>query len=269
MKTIVAFCSSWIPKISFLLTLTILWAGCGGKPPQKPVISPEGEVSVEAGKTLIVKANSQDAVEYKWTLTGEGSIPPSVTAGTILYTAPTQGDTQAILTVIASNKDGNSPDESLVIKVLPLPTPTPQSPTGNVVILPLNEISLGSENATCSSLSGSETGKIDQQGNMTLAGLEAGKQYILTLNGKPSTPFNLMLCENAQCYGNEGYWDFLTVTADTNGKINQPLVVSLPPKMSVTVADTFDVKFFVKDKAANYCVVLGVDSLVFGIGNAP
>ncbi len=92
-------------------------------PPEAPMTEPGGEITVEPGKKVAVRASAAGANQYQWTLQGDGRI--SDTQGdAILYTAPEQGDTIAILTVTAHNDGGASPPTSLVINVLPIAAAT-------------------------------------------------------------------------------------------------------------------------------------------------
>ena len=106
-------------------------------PPPAPVTEPPPpEITVPAGKTISVRARAPGADGYRWKLQGVGSISET-TGDTILYTAPGPDqvdpeDAMALLTVIAYNKEGESPQTSLVINVsLPLVCP-PADPGGTV-----------------------------------------------------------------------------------------------------------------------------------------
>ena len=93
-------------------------------PPPAPVINlPGQEVTVEPGKTIYVRASADGADKYEWTLMGEGEISAS-TGPAILYTAPEEGDTVAILTVTAYNARGSSPETALTINVPPIAAAT-------------------------------------------------------------------------------------------------------------------------------------------------
>jgi hypothetical protein len=88
--------------------------------PEAPVIDQPGEIAVLAGKKIPVHANAVGAKGYRWELQGDGEI--STTEGdTILYIAPEEaepGSTMALLTVVAYNDQGESPQTSLVINVI-------------------------------------------------------------------------------------------------------------------------------------------------------
>jgi hypothetical protein len=89
-------------------------------PPAAPVINlPGPEITVEAGKTISVRASAEGADKYEWTLMGKGEISAS-TGPAVLYTAPKEGDVVAILTVTAYNAQGASPQTSLTINVPPI-----------------------------------------------------------------------------------------------------------------------------------------------------
>ena len=85
-------------------------------PPEAPVIEPADEVTVEAGKKIAIRASAAGADRYEWELLGDGEIPDS-TKPAIIYTAPEEGDTIAIVTVTAYNDQGASPPTSLIINV--------------------------------------------------------------------------------------------------------------------------------------------------------
>ena len=80
------------------------------------MIEPAGETTVEAGKKITIRASAAGADGYYWELQGDGDIPET-TADAILYTAPEEGDTVAILTVTAYNDQGVSPPTSLTINI--------------------------------------------------------------------------------------------------------------------------------------------------------
>jgi hypothetical protein len=90
-------------------------------PPEAPMTDPAGEITVEAGKKIAVRASATGARRYEWTLRGEGEIAQSI-GPAILYTAPKEGDAIAILTVTAYNDQGASPQASLTINVPPIAT---------------------------------------------------------------------------------------------------------------------------------------------------
>jgi hypothetical protein len=118
----------WIPYIlGLVLLLVVGLVGCTPASestpppelpvPEAPIIVPEGpEVTVEPGKTISVRASATGADRYEWRLQGKGEISSS-TEPTILFTAPEEEGTIAILTVVAHNKQGSSPPTSLTINV--------------------------------------------------------------------------------------------------------------------------------------------------------
>jgi hypothetical protein len=108
-------------------------------------VEPASDVEVQAGKKIAVSASATDADGYRWRLDGDGEI--SATEGdTILYTAPEQEQVgedgaMALLSVVAYNAQGESPQTSLVVNVIPAPlAPTIEitSPLTQVVC-PLND----------------------------------------------------------------------------------------------------------------------------------
>jgi hypothetical protein len=86
-------------------------------PPSQPETDPSGpEVQVDPGEVVAIGASAEGAVEYEWTLQGEGEIEDP-TAPTILYTAPDEVGAMAVVTVTAYNDGGASPQTSLTIIV--------------------------------------------------------------------------------------------------------------------------------------------------------
>jgi len=85
-------------------------------PPEQPVTYPAGpEITVEPGKNLSIRAESNGATRFEWQLAGDGNISATDTPA-ILYTPPGT-DTEAIITVTAYNDAGASPSTSITIKV--------------------------------------------------------------------------------------------------------------------------------------------------------
>jgi hypothetical protein len=84
--------------------------------PEAPEIEPAGEITVGVGKKVAVHARATGAIRYEWTLQGDGEIS-STTEPAILYTAPEEEGTVAILTVTAYNDQGASPPTSLIVNV--------------------------------------------------------------------------------------------------------------------------------------------------------
>jgi hypothetical protein len=104
--------------LQFPLSLALLVCTLGCKPPEKPAISPAGDVvTVAPGQSEIFSVATADAdVSYKWSLQGEGQI--SRTTGTsVVFTAPRKDGAMALLTVAAQNKHGSSPEASVAISV--------------------------------------------------------------------------------------------------------------------------------------------------------
>ena len=71
---------------------------------------------MEVGKKTAIRASAAGADKYEWDLQGPGEISDP-TKPAILYTAPEEGDTVAILTVTAYNDQGASLPTSLIINV--------------------------------------------------------------------------------------------------------------------------------------------------------
>lgn len=85
-------------------------------PPEAPVLAPADMIEVEVDSKVAVTASAEGATRYEWTLQGDGEIS-GTSAPAIIYTAPSTGDTMAVLTVIAYNEGGASPPTSLTIRV--------------------------------------------------------------------------------------------------------------------------------------------------------
>jgi len=129
--------ASWRLTAGLSILLAIALSGCAAPTPSQPLMAPAGVVTIDAGKSLAISATSPGAISYKWTLAGGGSIPVDTTAETVLYTAPAEGNTVAVLSVVASNPSGNSPATSLTITVLAAPTATPTEPPPTETPAPL------------------------------------------------------------------------------------------------------------------------------------
>lgn len=94
-----------------------------------------------------------------------------------------------------------------------------------------------------------------------LEGLPRNHAYMLCLNGWPGRPGNEELKEygrQGEGKNQEGYYNFKEVPTDEHGKINEVVSVKLKPA-------EYQVKFLVKDIAADYKVVLNNDNLKFMI----
>jgi hypothetical protein len=93
------------------------------------------DITVPAGRRIAVQASAAGADGYRWELQGDGEIS-STEGDVILYTAPEQvgeGGTMALLTIVAYNDGGESPQTSLVINVgAPSPTITIEAPLAEV-----------------------------------------------------------------------------------------------------------------------------------------
>lgn len=86
-------------------------------------MEPADEITVEPGKQVAIRASAVDADRYEWQLQGGGEVS-ATTGPAILYNAPEEGDTIAVLTVTAYNDQGASPPTSLVINVQSIATAT-------------------------------------------------------------------------------------------------------------------------------------------------
>lgn len=91
-------------------------------------------------------------------------------------------------------------------------------------------------------------------GKIELQGLIPNSNYVLSLNGKPAHFSNDLLPER---YGNEGKFDFLQVTTNSIGNVDETFNATLP-------SGDYNVKFFVKDKK-DWKIVLYNDYLFFKV----
>src|SRR5947209_737724 len=114
---------SWPRLVAFfLLTVGSVWcssdlesASFGGVAPSKPSIAPTGPgLVLQPGMTQNLHASSRGAERFAWALHGDGKLS-SGTGDTVVYTAPDHGGSMALVTVIAFNRDGASPQSSLSI----------------------------------------------------------------------------------------------------------------------------------------------------------
>jgi hypothetical protein len=113
---------------------------------------------------------------------------------------------------------------------------------------------------------------VRSQGIIEISGLAPERRYVLTLNGRRGRSLNTELCEIS---GNlfscslckaigVGYWDFMTVTADPNGRVsNQVLMTYLPDSVELCSGQVYSAKFFVKDVESGYQPALGNDDFPF------
>jgi len=117
----------------FLLACTLVLAGtecCGSasKPveaeaaaPAKPSLTPTGpELVLQPGAAQTLHSTSPGATRFEWALEGEGKLAPG-DGDTVLYTAPDHGGAMALVTVVAHNKEGASPQSSISISTAATP----------------------------------------------------------------------------------------------------------------------------------------------------
>ncbi len=90
---------------------------------------------------------------------------------------------------------------------------------------------------------------------LNLKGLLPKHEYILSLNGKPWHTSNKNF---PQSYGEERYYDFERVTTNDRGDVEKYLTLDLS-------SGQYNVKFFVKDPANNWKIVLYNDFFIFTI----
>lgn len=102
--------------ISLMAAPTFAFQDLPGVHPKAPVIKPAGSVTMEPGTLQSFEASAEGADRYEWRLQGKGSIADN-NSPMILYTAPDDGSTLAILTVVARNHAGESPSSSVMIRV--------------------------------------------------------------------------------------------------------------------------------------------------------
>jgi hypothetical protein len=93
--------------------------------------------------------------------------------------------------------------------------------------------------------------------SIKLTGLEPKKAYKLCLNGEQGRDGNELLIRYGRD-GQNGKYDFQTVTTDSFGSASGKIKVALPK-------GRYDVKFFVKDIADKYVCVLHNDDLQFEV----
>ncbi|HEX4960960.1 MAG TPA: hypothetical protein VF173_08990 [Thermoanaerobaculia bacterium] len=111
-----------ILTVSLLLFIALLTAPAfafqeaPGTRPKTPVIEPGGSVTVEPGALQSFQTSAEGADKFEWKLQGKGSLSDS-NSRAVLYTAPGEGGTLAILTVVARNRAGESSSAPVTIRV--------------------------------------------------------------------------------------------------------------------------------------------------------
>lgn len=259
---------------SLLASILVLAAIVGCKPKVTisdfSTVSPGGRVEVNKGIGVAVKIDPPDAshITYNWIATrGKVKVAsPSAPAGT--YEAPATPGMETI-TVEVLSRDKVQDRDSIQIDVVAaeppevvVHAPRPESetpPTPPAFTVPLNRAPATWGRPIPGSL-GSITyfsrATMALKGTVNLSGLTPQHTYALTLNGWLNRPGNDALAQYNRNREGEGYMDFDTVQTDERGNAQVGLNVSLPPS-------EYDVKFFVKDPASNWCVVLYNDHLRF------
>lgn len=92
---------------------------------------------------------------------------------------------------------------------------------------------------------------------VNLDGLAPDHRYILTLNGNPKLAGNDRLADAVPGMATERYFDFQTITADTQGRYGATFAIALP-------AGPYDVRFYVKD-TTDFKIVLYHDYFKFTV----
>jgi hypothetical protein len=88
------------------------------KAPGKPSLTPTGpELMLQPNMPQSLHAASPGAARFEWDLQGEGQLSQG-DGDTVLYTAPDHGGAIALVTVIAHNQDGASPQSSISISTV-------------------------------------------------------------------------------------------------------------------------------------------------------
>jgi hypothetical protein len=115
--------TSGVRRLETVLVLVALMLTPGCTKPEKPTVTPMGsDLTVEPGKTVAFEASStsSSAVDrFKWNLDGDGRIsaPMGTRGERIVYTAPLKEGAMSLLTVVASNRHGESLQTSVNISV--------------------------------------------------------------------------------------------------------------------------------------------------------
>ena len=92
---------------------------------------------------------------------------------------------------------------------------------------------------------------------VALEGLAPDHRYILTLNGNSERAGNNLLADPVPGNERERYLDFITITADSNGRYRANFGIRLP-------AGRYDVRFYVKD-TSDFKIVLYRDFFKFSV----
>jgi len=224
-----------------------------------------GPIELPASQSVGIEATSiRKLGVVEWSVTGVplGEISKGVLA--VIYTAP-DGAGLNIVTADATAADGTyCGSDSVTFTIIP-PTPTP-IPPGSVLIKPTGDTVLISDRSIVKCpLSGAQ-GEIQAQGLLNLSGLAPEQLYHLTLNGKHKIPPNDELCKIDCTDAGEGYWDFMTVTTEPDGKVSKKELIGLLPRgPELFSGEIYSVKFFVKDDS--HCTVLGNNNFLFTVSS--
>jgi len=85
------------------------------KVPSKPSLTPKGpELILQPSRAQVLHAVASGATRFEWALQGEGKLS-SGDGDTVLYTAPEHGGAIALVSVVAHNQEGASPQSSVLI----------------------------------------------------------------------------------------------------------------------------------------------------------
>src|SRR5436309_12987479 len=116
-----------------LLACSLVLAGtafCSPKPssapddkkvPSKPNLTPTGpELVLQPNMSQSLHAISPGATRFEWALHGEGKLSPR-DGDTVLFTAPDHGGAVSLVTVVAHNGQGVSPQSSITISTAASP----------------------------------------------------------------------------------------------------------------------------------------------------
>ena len=224
-----------------------------------------GPVELSVGQSVAIEATSNQKLSVvKWSVAGSPAGILSSNEGlAVIYTAP-DGAVLNIVTAEATAADGTDCSTSVTLNLIP-PTPTPIPPVvGPVLIKPTGTTELISDRTIVDCPILGAQGQIKPQGLLDLSGLMPGQRYHLTLNGKHGIPPNEELCKINCTPTGDGYWDFMVVTTDQEGKVsNEELIGLLPDGPKLFSEKIYNVKFFVKD--VSYCTVLGNNDFLFTV----
>src|SRR5436309_2183137 len=91
------------------------------KSPSKPTLTPTGpELVLQPNMSQTLHAISPGATRFEWALQGEGKLSPG-DGERVLFTAPDHGGAVSLVTVVAHNGQGASPQSSITISTAASP----------------------------------------------------------------------------------------------------------------------------------------------------